>query len=96
MLILVSYDVSTMDLAGRNRLQRVSKICLNYGVRVQNSVFECLVDSAKFEELRFKLVTILNHSEDSLRIYHLGDNWKRKVEHYGTKVTPNLEAPLIL
>ena len=96
MLVLVSYDVSTITREGRKRLRRVAKTCLDYGQRVQNSVFECLVDPAQYTILRNRLLAEADLSEDSLRFYFLGDNWRRRVEHMGTKTTPNLEDPLII
>ncbi len=95
-MVLVSYDVATADKAGQRRLRRVAKTCLDYGQRVQNSVFECLVDPAQWTELKGKLLRLYNEEEDSLRFYFLGANWKHRVEHNGTKGTPDLEAPLIV
>ena len=95
MLVLVTYDVKTATAAGRRRLQKVSKICQNYGQRVQNSVFECVVDASQFAMLKIKLMEVINKEEDSLRIYQLGNNYKKKVEHIGTKESLDLEAPLI-
>jgi CRISPR-associated protein Cas2 len=90
MMILVSYDVSTVNRAGRRRLRRVAKACEGYGVRVQNSVFECDLDPAQWAELQHKLLEIINEDEDSLRFYFLGSNWRRKVEHHGTKTALDL------
>lgn len=95
MLVLVSYDVSTTSGAGRRRLRRVAKQCLNYGQRVQNSVFECLVDPVQWAELKQLLLEELNPEEDSLRFYYLGSNWRRRVEHNGTKPSVDMEGPLI-
>lgn len=95
MLVLVSYDVSTRDEAGRRRLRRVAKLCENRGQRVQNSVFECLVDPAQWAKLRAALIAEAKPSEDSLRFYFLGAEWKRRVEHVGAKPTYDPEAPLI-
>lgn len=95
MLVLITYDISTKDAAGRKRLQKISKKCQNYGQRVQNSVFECVVDSSQYTTLKLELTTILNANEDSLRIYQLGNNYKSKVEHIGVKESIDLEAPLI-
>jgi len=69
--------------------------CQNYGIRVQNSVFECVVDSAKAHELKQKLIRIIDTSKDSLRFYNLGDNYQNRIEHYGTKIALNVEEPLI-
>jgi CRISPR-associated protein Cas2 len=94
-LVLVTYDVKTATATGRRRLQKVSKICQNYGQRVQNSVFECIVDASQLAMLRIELMKVISKEEDSLRIYRLGNNYKNKVEHIGTKESLNLEAPLI-
>ena len=96
MMVLVSYDVSTIDKAGRRRLRHVAKICLDYGQRVQNSVFECLVDPAQWTIMQNNLLSIINPLEDSLRFYYLGKNWERKVEHHGTKKTLNLESDTLI
>lgn len=95
MLVLVAYDVSTTTPAGRRRLHRVAKACLDYGQRVQNSVFECQVDPAQWAELEHRLLQIIDPDEDSLRCYFLGSNWQRRVEHHGTKPAINLLGPLI-
>ncbi|MCL1936177.1 MAG: CRISPR-associated endonuclease Cas2 [Defluviitaleaceae bacterium] len=96
MLVLITYDVSTITATGRKRLQKIAKICQNYGQRVQNSVFECIVDNTQLLELKIKLKSVMNTSEDSLRIYQMGNNYKNKVEHFGIKEALDLEAPLIL
>ena len=96
MLMLVSYDVSTIDLAGRRRLRHVAKTCLNYGIRVQNSVFECNVDNAQWAVLRARLLAIFDPEMDSLRFYALGDNYQRRIEHQGAKPTVDVEDTLIL
>ncbi|MEB3104014.1 CRISPR-associated endonuclease Cas2 [Ferviditalea candida] len=85
MMVLITYDVSTMDTDGQRRLRQVAKQCENYGQRVQNSVFECLVDPQQFKELQLQLQKIVAPETDSLRFYHLGSKWKGKVEHYGSK-----------
>lgn len=95
MLILVTYDVSTMDSEGLRRLRQVSKVCQNYCQRVQNSVFECVVDAAQFRSLKFKLLDLVDQEKDSLRFYQLGNNYKKQVEHYGVKQALDLEGPLI-
>lgn len=95
MMVLITYDVNTTTSAGRKRLRKVAKECVNYGQRVQNSVFECLVDPAQFTELRHKLERIIDEEADSLRYYFLGSNWKRRVEHVGAKVTYDPEGVLI-
>ncbi len=96
MLVLVSYDVSTISKPGRRRLSRIAKTCLNYGQRVQNSVFECLVDPAQWTALRAELLHLYKPEEDSLRFYFLGKNWESKVEHYGSKETFNLETGTLI
>ncbi len=96
MLILITYDVSTMDKQGRRRLRRIAKACLNYGQRVQNSVFECDVDSTQWTFLKNNLLNEMKQSEDSLRFYFLGQNWKRRVEHHGTKPSVDLDGTLIV
>ena len=96
MMVLVSYDVSTRDDAGRRRLRRVARLCENHGQRVQNSVFECLVDSAQWVVLRADLMSEAVPIQDSLRFYFLGSEWKRRVEHVGAKVAYDPEGPLIL
>lgn len=96
MMILVSYDVSTVDAAGRKRLRKVAKECVNYGQRVQNSVFEVDVDYGTFLKLKDRLMKIIDEEQDSLRFYYLGNNWKRRVEHIGAKETYDPEGSLIL
>jgi len=96
LLVLVTYDVSTVSSAGQRRLRQVSKLCQNYGQRVQNSVFECIVDSAQLALLKLKLLDIIDEQEDSLRFYQLGNKYKTKVEHLGVKPSLDLEGPLIL
>ena len=96
MMTLVSYDVSTVDAAGRKRLRKVAKECVNYGQRVQNSVFEVDVDYGTFLKLKDRLMKIIEEEQDSLRFYYLGNNWKRRVEHIGAKETYDPEGSLIL
>lgn len=95
MFVLVSYDVSTSSKEGRRRLRRVARACLDYGQRVQNSVFECHVDPEKWARLRLRLMEEYDPMEDSLRFYFLGSNWRSRVEHHGTKPALDLEGPLI-
>lgn len=95
MLMLITYDVSTIDPAGRKRLRRIAKACLDYGQRVQNSVFECEVDPAQWAALRSRLVSEIKLEEDSLRFYRLGADGKRRVEHVGAKPATDLEGPLL-
>jgi len=96
MMVLVAYDVSTQTPEGRRRLQRVAKTCLDFGQRVQNSVFECLVTPDQWVTLHQKLTTIAKAEEDSLRFYFLGANWNHRVEHWGAKPSIDLEGPLIV
>jgi CRISPR-associated protein Cas2 len=96
MFVLVSYDVSTTTTAGRRRLRRVARTCLDYGQRVQHSVFECQVDATKWAQLRLRLLDEYDPAEDSLRFYFLGNNWRHRVEHHGTKPSVDLEGPLIV
>lgn len=95
MLVVVTYDVSTVSSAGRKRLRKVSKICQNYGQRVQNSVFECIVDATQYSLLKIELTRIINEEQDSLRFYQLGNTYKNKIEHMGNKETIDLEGPLL-
>ncbi|MDQ3555293.1 MAG: CRISPR-associated endonuclease Cas2 [Gemmatimonadota bacterium] len=96
MLVLVSYDVGTTTREGRKRLRRVAQACLDYGQRVQNSVFECQLDPEKWTRLRIRLMEEYEPEEDSLRFYFLGSNWKHRVEHHGAKPSIDLEGPLIV
>ena len=96
MLVLVSYDVCTVDLAGKRRLRQVAKACENYGIRVQNSVFECNVDQAQWTALKARLMDVYEPATDSLRFYFLGDNYKHRIEHQGAKPSVDVEEPLIL
>lgn len=96
MYLLLTYDVSTITPAGKSRLRRTAKTCLDYGQRVQNSVFECKVDPAQLVTLRARLLEIIDPKTDSLRFYHLGSNWHHKVEHYGAKEGYDVEGPLIV
>jgi CRISPR-associated protein Cas2 len=96
MVVLVTYDIQTLDRAGQRRLRRVAKACQSYGQRVQFSVFECKVDAALWAELRGKLLGIFNQEQDSLRFYFLGEDDVKQAEHHGIKPNINFEAPLIL
>lgn len=95
MLVLVSYDVATTTPDGRRRLRRVARICQNYGQRVQNSVFECLIAPDQWVHLRQELLDVYRADQDSLRFYFLGSNWHRHIEHHGAKPGLDLEGPLI-
>jgi len=96
MMVLVTYDVSTTTAEGRRRLTRVAKACLDFGQRVQNSVFECQVDPEQWAKLRLRLLDLYNPAEDSLRFYFLGSNWRRRVQHAGAKKSVDLDGPLII
>jgi len=96
MLVLITYDVVTASPTGPKRLRRAAKACLDYGQRVQNSVFECEVDPAQWATLKAKLEQIIDQQQDSLRYYYLGKNWQRRVEHVGAKPSTDLEGPLII
>ena len=96
MLVLITYDVRTSSEGGTKRLRRVAKACQNFGQRVQNSVFECLIDPAQWATLRERLIGEIDADEDSLRFYFLGKNWKRRVEHIGAKPSYDPEGPLIV
>jgi len=95
MMVVVSYDVNTETRAGRRRLRRVAKACTDFGQRIQNSVFECLVDPGQWARLKGRLIDECDASRDSLRFYYLGSNWRRRVEHHGAKETLDPEGPLI-
>lgn len=94
-MVLVTYDVNTETPEGQRRLRQVAKECKDYGQRVQNSVFECLIGPAQFFNLKQALCEIMDQERDSLRFYFLGDNWQKRVEHYGTKKGHNPEGTLI-
>ena len=96
MLVLITYDVSVTTDTGQRRLRQVAKQCVNYGQRVQNSVFECLVDPTQFAELRHRLESIIDPEKDSLRYYFLGSNWKNRVEHVGVKEGYDPEGVLMI
>ena len=95
MMVLVTYDVSTVTAEGRRRLTRVARACLDYGQRVQNSVFECQITPDQWTALRLRLMDLYEPKEDSLRFYFLGAIWQRRVQHHGTKPGIDLEGPLI-
>ena len=94
--MLVSYDVSTITLDGRRRLRQIARACQNWGVRVQNSVFECNVNPAQWVKLKADLEGIFNPETDSLRYYNLGDKYNTRIEHVGAKPAMDVEAPLII
>jgi len=96
MMVLITYDVNTETAQARKRLRHVAKTCENRGQRVQNSVFECLIDPAQWTKLRQELINIIDEQQDSLRFYFLGKNWKRRVEHIGAKPTYDPQGPLVV
>ncbi len=96
MLVLITYDVSTEDAKGKARLRKVARQCVNYGKRVQNSVFECILDAGQCKLLKAKLLEIIDTDKDSLRLYYLGNQYQNKVEHHGAKKTYDQEGVLIL
>ena len=96
MLVLITYDVNTEDAAGPKRLRQIARQCVNYGQRVQNSVFECLLDSAQCRILQHKLVQIMDQDRDSLRFYYLGKKYENKIEHFGCKQTYLPEETLMI
>lgn len=96
MLVLITYDVSTQDSAGKKRLRKVAKECVNYGQRVQNSVFECILDASQALILKDKLISLIDKDKDSLRFYYLGNKYQTKVEHVGVERGIAVDQPLIL
>ena len=96
MMVLISYDVKTVDASGRKRLRKVAKECQNHAQRVQNSVFEADLDYGKFMKLKDRLVKIIDEEQDSLRLYYLGNHWEKRIEHIGAKTTYNPEGVIIL
>jgi CRISPR-associated protein Cas2 len=95
MLVLITYDVNTEDAAGRKRLRQVAKQCVNYGQRVQNSVFECLLDAAQYRIVKNKLLKIVDSNKDSIRFYNIGNNYMERIEHFGIKPAYDPEDLLI-
>ena len=96
MLLLITYDVNTETDSGKRRLRKVAKVCMNYGQRVQHSVFECVLDAARARELKAKLEKLIDKEKDSLRFYNLGNNYNSKVEHIGAKPSFDMEGVLTL
>ena len=96
MLILITYDVDTTTKAGEKRLRKVAKECVNYGQRVQNSVFECLITEAQFVGLKATLASIINDTTDSIRFYFLGNNWQRRIEKIGRETSYDPTEALII
>jgi len=96
MMVLISYDVSTIDAAGKSRLRKVARECQNHGQRVQNSVFEADLDYSTFLKLKDRLLNLIDEKKDSLRFYYLGNNWHGKIEHIGIKETYDPEGFIII
>lgn len=96
MLVLITYDVNVTTPEGRRRLRNISKTCLDFGIRVQNSVFECEIDPGQWVVLQKELLDIFDANVDSLRFYYLGSNWKRKVEHHGAKATADVRRDALI
>ena len=96
MMVLITYDVNTEDAAGRKRLRRIAKACVDHGQRVQNSVFECVLDAAQSKQLQHKLLSIMDPELDSLRFYDLGNSYETKIEHFGAKPTYQAEGVLMV
>ena len=96
MMVLVTYDVNTETEAGRRRLRRVARVCVNWGQRVQKSVFECSVDPAQFTKLKASLLDEIDAAFDSLRFYYLGANWRNRVEQVGARASIDPDGPLIV
>lgn len=96
MMVLITYDVNTEDASGKRRLRKIAKQCVNYGQRVQNSVFECVLDPAQCKQLQHALLSIMDAEKDSLRFYYLGSHYKTKIEHFGAKPSYEPEGILIL
>lgn len=95
MLTVITYDVNTETAEGRKRLRKVARHCVNYGQRVQNSVFECVADAATMAKVKAELIAMIGEN-DSLRFYDLGNNYSNKVEHYGSRATYEAEGFLSL
>lgn len=96
MMVVVSYDVSTKTKSGQKRLRKVAEVCLNYGVRAQFSVFECLVEPGQWELLKNELLSIYNPEEDNLRFYYLGANWQKRLENFGVSKNIRADDPFII
>ena len=96
MLVVITYDVNTENNAGKKRLRKVAKECVNYGQRVQNSVFECELDHSRWVKVKAELLNEINLQEDSLRIYLLGNHWHGHKEHFGTKKTFDIAEAVLL
>lgn len=95
-MLLVTYDVDTADLAGERRLRKVARVCVSYGQRVQNSVFECVGDASVIEKMKSELLSVIDTDKDSLRFYNLGNGYHSKIEHHGAKPSYDAEGFLAL
>ena len=95
MMVVISYDISLEDTAGARRLRRISDACKDFGQRVQYSVFECILDPAQWVALKERLKEEMNTEKDSIRVYYLGSNWRRRIEHIGAKEAMDQEGPLV-
>ena len=96
MMVLITYDVNTESAAGRKRLRQIAKQCVNYGQRVQNSVFECLLDASQCKTLQHKLTSLMDEKTDSLRFYYLGNHYQTKIEHFGAKASYDPEDVMMI
>ena len=96
MLVLITYDVDTRDSAGQTRLRKIARACVDYGQRVQCSVFECLLEPAQCKRLKAKLLSLMDSEKDSLRFYYLGNKYESKIEHFGCKNSYLPEEPMII
>ena len=96
MFVIIAYDVNITSQGGKTRLRKVAKECVNYGQRVQNSVFEADLDYSSFLKLKARLCELIDSDKDSLRFYYLGNNWEKRVEHIGAKKTYNPEGVIII
>ena len=96
MMVLITYDVNTETAAGRKRLRQIAKQCVNYGQRVQNSVFECLLDASQCKQLQHKLLELIDEKTDSIRFYYLGNHYQTKIEHFGVKESYEPEGVLMV
>lgn len=95
-MVVVSYDVSTKSKSGQKRLKKVAETCLNYGIRAQYSVFECVIEPGQWEMLKHKLLSIYNPKEDNLRFYFLGSNWQNRIENHGISKNIKVDDPFII
>lgn len=96
MMVLITYDVNTGSAQGRKRLRQIAKQCVNYGQRVQNSVFECVLDATQCKQLQQKLLALMDQETDSLRFYYLGNHYQTKIEHFGSRISYEPEGTLIV